>query len=159
MLANQSIMSWLTHIHSLSAFNQVSQINGLRREMLALNRMKEEQQKRLNERRAYLAKCDMDAASLNRQIHDLNIRLEQKKQVSGNVVDEKNDTNTFIHPPSSKMHTIIAAVEPLIKQTEPNVSYNLSWFLAFSGLNLLKKYIIKARCTNYISVFGYYIVI
>ena len=102
--------------------NQQEQLERLQKEMLALNRMREEQQKRLNDRKQYLVQCNQEATALDRQIEELNNRLQQKRILTGAV--PKNTTNIINQTtsPVAKMHTIVAAVEPLVKQRDPTVS-------------------------------------
>ena len=106
--------------------NQLDQLERLKKEMTALNRVRDEQQKRLNDRKLYHAKCLQDANTLDRQIEDLTNRLQQKKVLTGaaakNTIHATNQTST----PASKMHTIVAAVEPLIQQTDPDVSIKVN---------------------------------
>ena len=85
-----------------------------------LNRMNEEQQKRLDDQRGVLKKRNEDASELDKRIEELTHRLRQKKLLAGvGPVGGglKNST------PSTRMHTIVAAVEPLVKKPEPNVSF------------------------------------
>ena len=90
--------------------------------MLALNRMKDEQQKRLSDRKQNLVRCNQEASTLDRQIEELSNRLQQKKILTGSLPRDRISVSSQSSTPSSKMHTIVAAVEPLIQQTDPNVS-------------------------------------
>ena len=99
---------------------QTNELSKLKKEMLILNRMNEEQQKRLDEQRSVLKKRNEDASDLDRRIEELTNLLRQKKLASaqdkgGSGVKSKS------HTPTTRMHTIVAAVEPLVKQTDPVV--------------------------------------
>ena len=96
------------------------ELDKLKKEMNILNRMNEEQQKRLDEQKNELRKRNEDASDLDRRIEELTNRLKQKKLAAGSGKDGTG-SNPSVHAPSSKMHTIVAAVEPLIKQQESNV--------------------------------------
>ena len=90
-----------------------SELDKLKREMGILNRMNEDQQKRLDEQRSVLKRRNEDATELDRRIEELTNRLRQKKLASSQA--------SAVATPSSRMHTIVAAVEPLVKKAEPNL--------------------------------------
>ena len=89
--------------------------------MEILNRMNEEQHKRLNEQRSALQKRNEDVSDLDRRIEDLTLRLRQKRLANGMIAGGEDWRQSDL--PSSKMHTIVAAVEPLMKHANPVSSY------------------------------------
>ena len=117
---HQSLIS--KSIHNYAEKNQQTQLGRLKKEMVALNRLKEEQQKHLNEKKSHLAACKQEAVTLDRQIEELMYRLQQKKLFNGNTAKNNQALKSPTSTQTTRMHTIVAAVEPLIQQTEPNVS-------------------------------------
>nr|XP_039262194.1 apoptosis-stimulating of p53 protein 1-like [Styela clava] len=105
-------------------YSSTSELEKLRKELSILNHMNEEQQKQLNEKRSVLKKRNEDAGDLDRRIEDLTDRLKKKRAAAGLPDDQwsggdKNKAQSYKVPPG-KMHTIVAAVEP-VKQSPQNV--------------------------------------
>ncbi|CAK8687916.1 unnamed protein product [Clavelina lepadiformis] len=116
-IANGSVFSSTT---DRGNENQTTELEKLQKEMAILNRMNEEQQKRLDEQRGVLKKRNEDASDLDRRIEELTNRLRQKKLFAGGTNKDTGLKNSRVPP--TRMHTIVAAVEPLIQQSEPNIS-------------------------------------
>ena len=95
---------------------QSQEIEKLKREMSILTRMNEEQKKRLEEQKSIYRKRNDDANDLDRKIEDLTNRLRQKK--ISNAGFAKNMIGNL---PGGNMHTIVAAIEPLMKPNMPKV--------------------------------------
>nr|CAB3265090.1 apoptosis-stimulating of p53 protein 1-like [Phallusia mammillata] len=98
------------------------ELDKLKQEMEILNRMNEEQQKRLMEQRQMLQRRNEDAGDLDRRIEELTQRLHQKRMENGSESYTNGVKSSSSVP--TKMHTIVAAVEPVVKQTDPNVAPN-----------------------------------
>ena len=90
-----------------------NELEKLKREMGILNQMNEDQQKKLDEQRSVLKRRNEDASELDRRIEELTNRLRQKKIASSHA-------NSVI---GSRMHTSVAAVQPVVKKTDRNVGY------------------------------------
>uniref|UniRef100_H2ZMA3 SH3 domain-containing protein n=1 Tax=Ciona savignyi TaxID=51511 RepID=H2ZMA3_CIOSA len=94
----------------------------LKKEMTILYRMNEEQHKRLNDQRLVLKKRNEDANDLDRRIEELTNRLKQKKMMANGYSGDFYNDGFNSQSPNMKMHTIVAAVEPLVQQSDPKLA-------------------------------------
>lgn len=102
--------------------SSTNELEKLRKELSILNRMNEEQHRRLNDQRNLLRKRNEDGTDLDRRIEELTDRLKKKRQ-PGTASDEQWSANPDRYKnsaPPAKMHTIVAAVEPLKQVTGPS---------------------------------------
>jgi len=112
---------------NLLSGDEPNELDKLKREMGILNRMNEDQQRKLDEQRTVLKRRNEDASELDRRIEELTNRLRQKKLSS----------NQSVAPPTSRIHTIVAAVEPLMKKAEPNIKVSGFFFALASFLHFI----------------------
>ncbi|XP_002123588.2 apoptosis-stimulating of p53 protein 1 [Ciona intestinalis] len=101
------------------------EMDKLKKEMTILYRMNEEQHKRLEDQRGLLKKRNDDAGDLDRRIEELTNRLKQKRMMANGFSGDfynRDGFNSQSGVPNMKMHTIVAAVEPLVQQSDPKVS-------------------------------------
>uniref|UniRef100_H2ZMA4 SH3 domain-containing protein n=1 Tax=Ciona savignyi TaxID=51511 RepID=H2ZMA4_CIOSA len=98
------------------------EMDKLKKEMTILYRMNEEQHKRLNDQRLVLKKRNEDANDLDRRIEELTNRLKQKKMMANGYSGDFYNDGFNSQSPNMKMHTIVAAVEPLVQQSDPKLA-------------------------------------
>lgn len=112
------------NVATVDGGKSTAELDKLRKELSILNRMNEEQQRRLNDQRNVLKKRNEDARDLDRRIEDLTDKLKKKRTAAGLPDDQRStgdkSRSQAYTVPTTQMHTIVATIEPVKQNAGQN---------------------------------------